>query len=190
MPSTRRTFLSTVGLTALAGCTSGPSNSTEAPSESPTAEPIPSPSVCDVSRPQPTATAEAVSPREYPEPPAELTIESAGEYAIAYERAYQVNDALERMWAGGLRDVDLTSTEVVVGTAYRGGILIGMEGMFTMAPRMDENMTRTPLPYGHGPEAAWYYLTDGFGLRKEERETGRIGEPYPDFDVYTVTYCR
>ena len=177
----RRRFLRAlpVGFPAvLAGCTTSMNarSPSEAPSPTPAVTPpeqTPAEGECSASVPIPTNREEVPGPMEYPEPPADLTVDAVSEFAERFEEAYGHNSILvELANANCAQAVDASvtsSTFDAVDTGVVGRVTVrrshttgGCEKPGTATE------TTTPLYADYRPEAVTYYVTDRLVLRDGE----------------------
>lgn len=163
----RRGILATVaglGVAACAGC----AGSFEGGSDT---TPSPSTDCSDPERPNPTSA--PVSPRDYPEAPAELTTETVREFVSAFETAYQYNSALadDPGKIGTLNELEI-SVEATTVESEASEFTVSVSGNLyysIVTPDSTETPTPTvtPLPMGRGEFSASYVVTPG-AVRREE----------------------
>ena len=156
------------------------------------------PDECSVEpRPQPTPTKEELQPKTYPTYPEQLSLESAREFAVAFERAYQHNDFLKNEFIEGTDEIDIN-----IGVPeneyeeFSNGYTIHVTGELKTSDtkRSHNNSSETPsetaAPSLDEPFDISFYLTERFALRKSgDATTSTISDVNTQFEDATVVVC-
>lgn len=176
-------------MSALAGCAgyADTESSAATPSDECSAEP----------KPQPTPTNEGLQAKAYPTYPEQLSLESAKEYAVAFERAYQHNDFLENEFIEGTDEIDFN-----IGVSrdeyeeVSNGYIIHVAGELKASDtkqshdNSSESPSETAAPSLDEPFSTSFYLTEQSALRKSgDATTSTISDVDTQFENATVIVC-
>lgn len=177
----RRHFLRTLAAgfpAAVAGCIDSvnPQSSTGPSSPTPALTPptqTPAEGDCSASVPTPANRDGFPAPMEYPEPPADLSVDAVDEFAEQFEEAYGHNSILvELANADCAQAVDASvtsSTFAAVDTGVVGSVTVRRSHTTGGCEKPGSTTeTTTPIYADYSPEAVTYYVTDRFVLRNGE----------------------